>query len=347
MLKLRIISAVVMMSVFLLCFFVYPPIFFRLLIYAITIILMIELFKLVEHCWDKTDKRSKKAYIFISILVGLFILFISELIFVKNISEFFDAFGYKGSGSRLHQEVQSFLYFSVFICSWLNWIFGSINKSPFAPQVSLMLTPLVSNQKSFQQMIMLKNNEIDDAHQKYYWTNFFRRHFKTGIDRICIFFPIFIILPLTCSFLYLFADDKHYLFFVLLIIWLADTGAYITGKRFGRIKIAKNISPGKTLEGVIGAIVINIIFMLVVGLNFSEFNIINGIVFGLMITLLSIYGDLFISWIKRSAGVKDTGNLIPGHGGFLDRVDSLLLALPFAALIKICANTFQSNFLTI
>jgi CDP-diglyceride synthetase len=134
---------------------------------------------------------------------------------------------------------------------------------------------------------------------------------------------------------------------VLLIIWLADTGAYITGKRFGRIKIAKNISPGKTLEGVIGAIVINIIFMLVVGLNFSEFNIINGIVFGLMITLLSIYGDLFISWIKRSAGVKDTGNLIPGHGGFLDRVDSLLLALPFAALIKICANAFQSNFLTI
>ena len=170
------------------------------------------------------------------------------------------------------------------------------------------------------------------------------REANTGLDWICILFPIFIILPLACSFLYLFADDKHYLFFVLLIIWLADTGAYITGKRFGRIKIAKNISPGKTLEGVIGAIVINIIFMLVVGLNFSEFNIINGIVFGLMITLLSIYGDLFISWIKRSAGVKDTGNLIPGHGGFLDRVDSFLLALPFAALINMFA---PSNFLTI
>jgi CDP-diglyceride synthetase len=321
MLKLRIISAVVMMTVFLLCFFVYPPIFFRLLIYAITVILMIELFKLVEHCWDKTDKRSKKAYIFISILVGLFILFISEFL------------GHEGSGSRLHQEVQSFLYLSAFICSWLNWILG-----PF----SFFFTPLVSNKKSFQQTIMLQNNikiiGMSGAPA---------RQANTGIDWICILFPIFIILPLACSFLYLFADDKHYLFFVLLIIWLADTGAYITGKRFGRIKIAKNISPGKTLEGVIGAIVINIIFMLVVGLNFSEFNIINGIVFGLMITLLSIYGDLFISWIKRSAGVKDTGNLIPGHGGFLDRVDSLLLALPFAALIKICANAFQSNFLTI
>ena len=160
-------------------------------------------------------------------------------------------------------------------------------------------------------------------------------------------FPILIILPLTCSFLYLFAYNKHYLFFVLLIIWLADTGAYITGKRFGKTKIAKNISPGKTLEGVIGAMVINVIFMQVIGLIFSEFNIIGGILFGFIVTLLSIYGDLFISWIKRSAGVKDTGNLIPGHGGFLDRVDSLLLALPFAALIKICANTFQSNFLTI
>ena len=131
---------------------------------------------------------------------------------------------------------------------------------------------------------------------------------------------------------------------MLLIIWLADTGAYITGKRFGRIKIAKNISPGKTLEGVIGAMVINVIFMLVIGLNFSEFNMIGGILFGFIITLLSIYGDLFVSWMKRSAGVKDTGNIIPGHGGILDRVDSFLLALPFAALINIFA---PSNFLTI
>ena len=318
MLKLRIISAVVMMSIFLLCFFVLPPIFFRLLIYIITVILMVELFKLVEHCWDKTDKRSKKAYIFFSILVGLFILFISEFL------------GHEGSGSRLHQEVQSFLYLSVFICSWLNWILGPI---------AFAFTPLVSNKKSFQQTIMLQNNlKIINM------TGATAREANTGLDWICILFPIFIILPLACSFLYLFADDKNYLFFVLLIIWLADTGAYITGKRFGRIKIAKNISPGKTLEGVIGAIVINIIFMLVVGLNFSEFNMIGGILFGFIITLLSIYGDLFVSWMKRSAGVKDTGNLIPGHGGFLDRLDSFLLALPFAALINIFA---PSNFLTI
>ena len=192
----------------------------------------------------------------------------------------------------------------------------------------LPVIPWISKKKSFKQKVIL-----------------------AGYDRpallfptITILYPIHIFLPLACSFLYLFTYDKHYLFFVLLIIWLADTGAYIAGKSFGSIKIAENISPGKTLEGVIGAIVINVIFMLGVGLNFSEFNIIGGIIFGFIVTLLSIYGDLFISWIKRSAGVKDTGNLIPGHGGFLDRVDSFLLALPFAAVIYYFA---PSNFLTI
>ena len=302
MLKLRIISAAVMMSVFLLCFFVLPPIFFRLLIYIITVILMIELFKLLEHCWDKQNyygkddsswhKRvlvnlSKSIYIVNGVLVGIIILAISE---------------YKGEGFF---DIPFYMF--IFIIGLLSWAIAYI--------------PVVSKKKSFK----LKLRQLGHLCQS-------------------SLFPILIILPLTCSFLYLFAYNKHYLFFVLLIIWLADTGAYITGKRFGRTKIAKNISPGKTLEGVIGAMVINVIFMQVIGLIFSEFNIIGGILFGFIVTLLSIYGDLFISWIKRSAGVKDTGNIIPGHGGFLDRVDSFLLALPFAALINIFA---PSNLLTI
>ena len=313
MFKLRIISAVVMMSVFLICFFVLPPIFFRLFIYIITVILMVELLKLLEHCWDKTNNRSRKIYIFISILVGLLILFISEFI------------DHKASGGAF--------YLPIFMISLISWIMGLIFGPPFIP--------FVSKKKSFQQTIMLQNHEVDTLNQRDVFP--IGQSFKTGYDWICISFPFYIILPLTCSLLYLFEYDKNYLFFVLLIIWLADTGAYIAGKRFGKIKIAENISPGKTLEGVVGAIVINVIFMLVVGLNFSEFNIIGGIVFGLIITLLSINGDLFISWIKRSAGVKDTGNLIPGHGGFLDRVDSFLLVLPFAAVIYYIAPL---NFLT-
>lgn len=327
MLKLRIISAVVMMSIFLLCFFVLPPIFFRLLIYIITVILMVELFKLIEHCWDKKkyyEKRaiswhtrvlvnlSKSIYIFNGLLVGLFIL---------ATSEFMDREGFFP------------FYMLIFMIGLLSWAIAYI--------------PVVSKKKSFKLKLRESWYRLDNAqagHGDFFL--FFRggKRFR-GLD-VCqsSLFPILIILPLTCSFLYLFAYNKHYLFFVLLIIWLADTGAYITGKRFGRIKIAENISPGKTLEGVIGAMVINVMFMLVIGFNFSEFNTIGGIVFGFIITLLSIYGDLFISWIKRSAGVKDTGNIIPGHGGFLDRVDSFLLALPFAALINIFA---PSNFLTI
>ena len=294
MFKSRIISAAVMMSVFLLCFFVLPPIFFRILIYIITAIAMFELYKLLEHCWVTKKDLQKKTYIIITILVGLFIL---------TISEFIDL------------EFKAYTYMCICVFGLFNWIVHVI--------------PWISKKKSFQQKVA---QAVYGRHITFQRTTSY---------------PLYIILPLACSFLYLFADDKHYLFFVLLIIWLADTGAYIAGKRFGRIKIAENISPGKTLEGVIGAIFINVIFMLGVGFNFSEFNIIGGIIFGFIVTLLSIYGDLFISWIKRSAGVKDTGNLIPGHGGFLDRVDSLLLALPFAALIKICANAFQLNFLTI
>ena len=296
MLKLRIISAVVMMLVFLLCFFVLPPIFFRILIYIITAIVMVELFKLLEHCWVTKKDLQKRIYTISSVLTGLSILIISE----------FNALSQSGN-----ESVPS-LYRFFFMYGMIIWI--------------LPVIPWISKKKSFQQKVA---QAVYGRHITFQRTTSY---------------PLYIILPLACSFLYLFADDKHYLFFVLLIIWLADTGAYIAGKRFGRIKIAENISPGKTLEGVIGAIVINIIFMLVVGLNFSEFNIIGGIIFGFIVTLLSIYGDLFISWIKRSAGVKDTGNLIPGHGGFLDRVDSFLLALPFAAVIYYFA---PSNFLTI
>ena len=293
MLRLRIISAVVMMSVFLLCFFVLPPIFFRLLIYIITAIVMVELYKLLEHCWVTKKDLQKKTYIITTVLVGLFILTISEL-----------------------NDFRDDMYIIICGSGLFCWV--------------VQVIPWISKKKSFQQKEALKG---------VYWN-----WQQTIRYKRTTFYPIFIILPLACSFLYLFADNKHYLFFVLLIIWLADTGAYFTGKFFGRVKIAENISPGKTLEGVIGGVSINIIFMLVLGLNFSEFNTIGGIVLGFIVTLLSIYGDLFVSWIKRSAGVKDTGNLIPGHGGFLDRLDSFLLALPFASVIYYFAPL---NFLTI
>ena len=123
---------------------------------------------------------------------------------------------------------------------------------------------------------------------------------------------------------------------LLAVIWIADSAAYFAGRRFGRRKLAPGISPGKTWEGVGGAFAAVLLYALfldrvvlpdVPGLR-------GGAVFLLvtLMTALGIVGDLFESWMKRQAGVKDSGTLLPGHGGVLDRIDALTAAAPFAAL---------------
>jgi phosphatidate cytidylyltransferase len=126
------------------------------------------------------------------------------------------------------------------------------------------------------------------------------------------------------------------LLMLLLVIWIADTAAYFAGRRFGRRKLAPQISPGKTWEGVIGAIVAVLIYGFAIGFVLQpEANFYNRaglLVFICVMTAFSIIGDLFESWIKRQAGAKDSGELLPGHGGILDRIDSVTAAMPFAAL---------------
>ncbi len=113
---------------------------------------------------------------------------------------------------------------------------------------------------------------------------------------------------------------------VLVIVWLADIAAYFAGKRFGRHKLAPEISPGKTWEGVAGAVLATTIYGLVLCyyMHYSRWLIV-----GLwLIVILSVMGDLFESLLKRQAGVKDSGHLLPGHGGILDRIDGLIPTLP-------------------
>ncbi|MFT4607730.1 MAG: phosphatidate cytidylyltransferase [Chitinophagales bacterium] len=120
------------------------------------------------------------------------------------------------------------------------------------------------------------------------------------------------------------------LLYTLTLIWIADIGAYFAGKRFGRNKLAPGISPGKTREGVIGGIVCNLVWMSIVfwlsggwGIVFWQF-----ICIGLFASAISVVGDLYESILKREAGVKDSGTLLPGHGGVLDRVDGVIAATP-------------------
>lgn len=129
-------------------------------------------------------------------------------------------------------------------------------------------------------------------------------------------------------------DGWSLVLFLLLLVWAADIGAYFSGRYFGKRPLAPLVSPKKTVEGFYGAFVA---VALVVGiyisiLHFSVFRHPLFFVLLLLVFLLSVIGDLVESGIKRWMNVKDSGGLLPGHGGILDRIDSLLAATPFFAL---------------
>lgn len=120
------------------------------------------------------------------------------------------------------------------------------------------------------------------------------------------------------------------LLFVMVLVWLADTGGYFAGKRWGKTSLAKAISPNKTWEGVAGALALGIVWSLIgylVGIS-GALSLSQWLLLSLSAILISIVGDLFESLFKRFHNVKDSGNLLPGHGGMLDRIDSLIAAVP-------------------
>lgn len=143
-----------------------------------------------------------------------------------------------------------------------------------------------------------------------------------------------LLVPAPLAMIHLRALGPATLLTVVGIVVVADTAAYFAGRRFGRHKLAPRISPGKTWEGFMGA-------WLGVGLYALSLHSIkvlpaSGVILTLVVFsglfVLSVVGDLFESWMKREAGVKDSGRLLPGHGGVLDRIDSLLAVLPAAVL---------------
>jgi len=123
-------------------------------------------------------------------------------------------------------------------------------------------------------------------------------------------------------------DFKFGLWIALVGTWLTDIGAYFVGKYYGKIKLAPRISPNKTVEGALGGITVSFIFVITITLYINVFNGL-WLIYAVLLPFVAIVGDLFESAIKRAAGVKDSGNIIPGHGGILDRFDSLLFTIPF------------------
>jgi CDP-diglyceride synthetase len=115
---------------------------------------------------------------------------------------------------------------------------------------------------------------------------------------------------------------------LFLLVWVADIGAFISGKSFGKHKLAPRVSPGKTIEGLLGGVILTAIYGYVVAIWLQQQWLYFVIAFPLF-TLISVIGDLFASLLKRHGNIKDSGFLLPGHGGFLDRFDSLIAVSPF------------------
>jgi len=152
-----------------------------------------------------------------------------------------------------------------------------------------------------------------------------------------------ILLPAWMALLVLHSDERYgwqWVIFVLVLIWAADSGAYFVGKRWGQKKLADKISPGKTWEGVAGALLLSSI----VSLSYALFQSMSlkSLIFFLLLCLLtviaSIVGDLLESLFKRKMGLKDSGQILPGHGGILDRIDSLTSAVPIFVVGLLISN---------
>lgn len=280
MLKKRILSAIVLLSIFLASFFLQNPTYFLLLVFIVSGILFYELGKIL-----KLKGLSLIIYWIFSAAPIIFFYFIV----IVNIN-FLDE-----SNQYL---IKVFLTNFSIIISFISAIFWLI----IAP-LDILYGKISSNIK-FQ-----------------------------------IFYGYFLVTPMAIVTSLVFLQNKNLLLIPFMMIWLADIGAYFVGKNFGKNKLAKNISPGKTIEGAVGGFLANILFAFVLSqLYVEDFGFL--FFFAVLVTALSIFGDIYQSFLKRRAKIKDSGVIIPGHGGLLDRLDSFCPTLPLSYLLFMALDTY-------
>ncbi len=170
----------------------------------------------------------------------------------------------------------------------------------------------------------------------------FTRHSTLKFEQIAVAFTVSVLIPFALS-SFVFIRDAYpvgvyYILLIFLCGWITDAGAYFIGRVFGKHKLAANISPKKTIEGAVGGVVFCVIFNVAFTYVFTvitedsfhlEANLVALLVITFAASVIGIFGDLFASIVKRQTGIKDFGNVIPGHGGIIDRFDSVLFIAPF------------------
>lgn len=175
-------------------------------------------------------------------------------------------------------------------------------------------------------LLWLRNYEFASNHQT--WARFF----KLAAGALSV-------IPAWCALAWIHATEPNghvWLFTALAIVWAADSAAYFAGRHFGKRKLSPRVSPNKTVEGLAGGVLAGVLVgiggSLLAGATGAQVPLVALVAFAA--TLASVVGDLYESLLKRHAGVKDSGDLIPGHGGILDRIDGVVAALPVFALGK-------------
>ena len=281
MLKDRIISAVILLLIFLASFLSKNPTYFLSLVFVVSVILFHELAKIL-----KLKSLALYIYWILSLTPIIFFYFLISLdtIFLDEPIPYLKSFLI--NFSILTSLISLFFWFGL------------------AP-IDIMYKNISSNVK-----------------------------FK-------IFYGYFLVSPMVIVTATVFTQNKILLLVPFLMIWLSDIGAYFIGKKFGKRKLAKNISPGKTIEGALGGFVFNVISASILAYFFAvSFSIM--LFYAIIVTSLSIFGDIYQSFLKRQANLKDSGSIIPGHGGFFDRLDSFCPTLPIFFLVFIYFNADTS-----
>lgn len=186
------------------------------------------------------------------------------------------------------------------------------------------------------------------------FVTFLAQYNTLTFDKLCFMITTATLVTLSMNSLItiLELDKEHGLFFLVLSLcgaWLADSGAYFAGTFFGKHKLCPTISPKKTVEGLIGGTITNAVIFMVIAIVYShfisespvEFNYALIALMGMICSLLGLLGDLTASLVKRQCQIKDYGNIMPGHGGVLDRFDSVLFVAPFMAFMLANLSVIQ------